>query len=168
MSQATLLGVYASGDAAARAAGAVRAAGVGAAMTYAPMADPALLAGAARRPSLVRLCTLLGGLAGGAAGIAFPAYTMLDAGLIVGGKPIVSIPPLVVIGFELAMLGAALGGLAGFLLLSRLPRRLAPALAGRGFTDDRYGVLVTCTPGQQAGARAALEQAGAEEVHDGA
>ena len=168
MSQATLLGVYASGDAAARAAAAVRAAGLGAAVSYAPTADPALLAAAARRPSPVRLCTLLGGLTGGAAGIAFPAYTMLDAGVIVGGKPIVSIPPLVIIGFELAMLGAALGGLAGFLLLSRLPRRRARALAGQRFTDDRYGVLVTCAPGQRAAARAALEQAGAEEVRDGA
>ena len=168
MSQATLLGVYASGEAAARAADAVRTAGLGAAATYAPAADPALLAAAARRPSPVRLCTLLGGVAGAAAGIAFPAYTMLDMGLVVGGKPVVSIPPLVIIGFELAMLGAALGGLAGFLLLSRLPRRPAPALAGRGFTDDRYGVLVTCAPRRRKAARAALEEAGAEEVHDGA
>ena len=168
MSEATLLGVYASGDAAARGAGAVRAAGLGTAATYAPTADPALLAAAARRPSPVRFCTLLGGLAGGAVGIVFPAYTMLDMGLVVGGKPIVSIPPLVIIGFELAMLGAALGGLAGFLLLSRLPRRTVPALAGRGFTADRFGVLVTCAPRQRAAARAALEQAGAEEVRDGA
>ena len=95
--------------------------------------DPA--AGApAERPSPVRIFALAGAAAGCAAGVALPAHTMLDTGLIVGGKPIVSIPPIVVIAFELTMLGGALGGLIGFLVLSGLPR-----LRGRAAGDTREG-----------------------------
>lgn len=167
MNAATLLGVYGGVREAARAQAAVREAGLGTARAHAPMASGALLDAQAPRPSPVRLWTLLGGLAGGALGVALPAWTMIDAGVIVGGKPLVSVPPLVIIGFELAMLGAALGGLAGFLLLSGLPRRRAPLLRGRRFADDRFGVLVTCAPERRDAVRAQLEQAGALEVHDG-
>lgn len=171
MNEITLVGVYASGRAAADAAAAIRRAGLGEAETVSPTADHAVLAALPRPASPVRLCTLLGALAGCAAGIALPVYTMLDWPLVVGGKPLVSIPPVVVIAFELSMLGAALGGLAGFLALTGLPggggtfagRRRPPACTRR-FTVDRFGVLVTCAGARREEVRAHLEQAGAEEV----
>ena len=172
MSEITLVGVYASGHAAADAAAAVRRAGLGEAETLSPTADRAVLAALPRPVSPVRLFTLLGALAGCAVGIALPVYTMVDWPIIVGGKPLVSIPPVVVIAFELSMLGAALGGLAGFLALSRLPSlgggpfagRRRPPGCTRRFTVDRFGVLVTCARARRKEVRAHLEQAGAEEV----
>ena len=77
-------------------------------------------------------------------GIALPAYTMLDWPLITGGKPTISIPPLVVISFEVTMLLGALGAVAGFLLLSGLPAFAPPASYDSRFSEDRFGVLVTC------------------------
>ena len=41
-----------------------------------------------------------GALVGCAIGIALPVYTMLDLPLMVGGKPIIAVPPIVVIAFE--------------------------------------------------------------------
>ncbi len=172
MNEITLVGVYASGRAAADAAAAIRRAGLGEVETVSPTADHAVLAALPRPASPVRLFTLLGALAGCAAGIALPVYTMVDWPLVVGGKPLVSIPPVVVIAFELSMLGAALGGLAGFLALSGLPSlgggtfvgRRRPPDCTRRFTVDRFGVLVTCAGARREEVRAHLEQAGAEEV----
>ena len=168
MSGTTLVGVYASGRAAAEAAAAIRQAALGDVETVGPTADHAVLAALPRPVSAVRLCTLLGALAGCAVGIALPVYTMQAWPLIVGGKPPVSIPPVVIIAFELSMLGAALGGLAGFLALSGLarPRRwlCGEQQSDRRFTVDRFGVLVTCADAQRAEVRAHLERAGAEEV----
>lgn len=172
MSGRTMVGVYASGRAAAEAAAAIRAAGLGTVETRSPTADHGLLAARPRPVSAVRVFTLLGALAGCAAGIALPVYTMLAWPLMVGGKPPVSIPPVVIIAFELSMLGAALGGLAGFLLLGGLARpgglRSADRPAARRFTVDRFGVLVTCGDAQRGAVRAHLEHSGAEEITDDA
>ncbi|MCY4600221.1 MAG: DUF3341 domain-containing protein [Acidobacteria bacterium] len=166
MSGTVVIGVYADARAAARAAEAIRQAELGAVETLSPTADHALLAAVPRPASPVRPCTLLGALAGCAAGIALPVYTMLAWPLIVGGKPPVPIPPIVVIAFELSMLGAALGGLAGFLVSSGLAgwRRRGGLEGGDRFTDDRFGVLVTCAETERAAVRAHLVRSGAEEI----
>lgn len=167
MSTTTILGVFTSGRDAARAVETIRKADLGTVATYSPTANHALLDTQSRGPSPVRLFTLAGGLIGGAIGIAGPVYTMVAWPLIVGGKPIISIPPLVIISFELAMLGAALGGLLGFLAMSGLPRVRATILTHQRFTDDRFGVLVTCPDKHHPAVRTHLERAGAEEVSDG-
>ena len=119
------------------------------------------------RSSPVRLFTLLGGLVGCAIGIALPVYTMLDWPLMVGGKPIISIPPIVIIAFELSMLCAALGGCLGFLVLAGLPRIGTGRAFDERWTDDRFGIVVTCAEGDGDAVRAHLERAGAEEVRTG-
>lgn len=168
MNETTLTGVYASGNAAAEAAAAIRQAGLGTVETVGPTANHALLAAVPRTASPVRLFTLLGALAGCAVGIALPVYTMLAWPLMVGGMPAVSIPPVVIIAFELSMLGAALGGLAGLLALSGLARPRGWLSGGqppgRRFTVDRFGVLVTCAERRRAEVRAHLERSGAEEI----
>jgi hypothetical protein len=71
--------------------------------------------------SRLRVFTLLGALTGLLAGFAFTIYTVLSWPLMVGGKPIVSIPAFVIIAFELTILFGALESMAGFLLLAGLP-----------------------------------------------
>jgi len=90
--------------------------------------------------SKVKLFTLFGALAGLVAGFAFTIYTVLSWPLIVGGKPIVSIPAFVIIAFELTILFGALTTLAGFLLLAGLP-------SPKGVVDpeeygNRFAILV--------------------------
>ena len=161
MSATVLCGAFADARAAARAAAVIRQAELGHVETVSPTADHALLEAVPRPASAVRWCTLLGALAGCAAGIALPVYTMLAWPLTIGGKPPVPIPPIVIIAFELSMLGAALGGLIGFLALSGL----AGGAADRhGAGDDRFHVLVTCAEDERAAVRAHLEQAGAVET----
>jgi hypothetical protein len=73
------------------------------------------------RRSNVRLFALLGAGSGTVTGLAFTILTSLSWPLIVGGKPIVSLPPFIIIAFALTILFGALSTFAGFLLLSRLP-----------------------------------------------
>ena len=71
--------------------------------------------------SKVRFFALVGAASGTVTGFAFTILTSLSWPLIVGGKPIVSIPPFLIIAFALTILFGALSTFAGFLLLSRLP-----------------------------------------------
>lgn len=71
--------------------------------------------------SKVRFFALVGAASGTVTGFAFTILASLSWPLIVGGKPVVSIPPFIIIAFALTILFGALSAFAGFLLLSRLP-----------------------------------------------
>jgi hypothetical protein len=71
--------------------------------------------------SKVRFFALVGAASGTVTGFAFTILTSLSWPLIVGGKPVVSLPPFLIIAFALTILFGALSTFAGFLLLSRLP-----------------------------------------------
>lgn len=74
-----------------------------------------------RPRSRVRFFALVGAGTGTVTGFAFTILTSLSWPLIVGGKPIVSLPPFIIIAFALTILFGSLSTFLGFLLLSRLP-----------------------------------------------
>ena len=113
--------------------------------------------------SMVRLFTLIGGLTGCAAGFGMTIWMSLDWPTLVGGKTIASIPPYVVIAFELTILIGALSTLLGVAVLSLLKAGRKIAFDPR-FTDDRIGVFVAAKPAQAAGLERMLREAGAVEV----
>ncbi len=161
-----ILGIYDHAKTAAVGVRAVLDAGLGEVVTYSPVPDHTLTRALHVPLSPVRLFVLIGGLLGCATGFIFPIYTVLDWPLITGGKPLLSIPPFVVIAFELTILFATLGGVAGFLLLSRLPRVTGRPAPDARFTNHMTGVSVTCAPGQMAAVRACLERTGASEIRE--
>jgi molybdopterin-containing oxidoreductase family membrane subunit len=117
-----------------------------------------------RPVSRVRLFTLIGGLTGTVSGFALTIWSAMQWGLVTGGKPIASIPPFVIIAFELTILFGGLSTVLGMVLLGRLPRfRPSPAYDPR-FSNDRFGVAVRCAPGRGASVVDILRRAGAEEV----
>ena len=71
--------------------------------------------------SRVRFFALAGAGAGTVTGFAFTILTMTSWPLIVGGKPIVSLPPFLIIAFALTILFGSLSTFLGFLLMARLP-----------------------------------------------
>jgi hypothetical protein len=73
------------------------------------------------RRSKVRFFALIGAGTGTLTGFAFTILTSIEWGIIVGGKPVVSIPPFIIIAFALTILFGSLSTFLGFLLLSRLP-----------------------------------------------
>jgi hypothetical protein len=113
--------------------------------------------------SPVRLFTLIGGLTGCAAGFGMTLWMSYDWPILVGGKPIGSIPPYVVIAFELTILLGALSTVAAVALFSVVMGKRGVAYDPR-FSDDRIGVFVPAGSDQAAALEQMLRSAGAEEV----
>jgi hypothetical protein len=167
MDQVHLLGIFDEASKAAAAAAAFRADRVGHVTVYGPTYDHGVDATLGPGKSPVRVFTLVGGILGCLLGFAFPIYTVLAWPLITGGKPIVSIPPFVVIAFELTILLAALMTVIGFLVFGGLPSVRPAAPYDPRFSEDRWGVAVACGVEQADAVRARLKQAGAMEVRRG-
>ena len=115
------------------------------------------------RISPVRLFTLFGGLTGVISGVAMTYYTSLDWPLLVGGKPIATVPPYVIFMFELMVLFGALSTVAGVAILS-LRKPTTGILYDAHFSDDRIGVFVPCPPDRANEVEALLQQSGSVEV----
>jgi hypothetical protein len=113
--------------------------------------------------SWVRAFTLVGGLTGCAAGFALTTWMSYDWPLLVGGKPIASIPPYVVIMFELTILLGALSTVVGMVVMPLLRNARGRPTDPR-FTDDRIGIFVPCPPQASAGITRLFTAAGAVEV----
>ena len=151
-------------DAAVDAIRGLRAMGYRNLVVYSPSPNHELEEALNHRVSPVRLFTLIGGLTGCAAGFGMTIWMSYDWPVLVGGKPIASIPPYVVIAFELTILFGGLATLIGMMVLGRLPRfRFSPSFDSR-FTNDRFGVAVHCSPDRSPSVREILRSAGAEEV----
>jgi molybdopterin-containing oxidoreductase family membrane subunit len=120
-----------------------------------------------RPVSRVRLFTLLGALTGLASAWILTAWTSLEWGLYLGGKPPIGLPvspPYVVILFEMMVLFGGIATVIGMVVLGRLPKfRRSPSFDAR-FTNDRFGVAVHCVPARSVSVREILRAAGADEV----
>ena len=117
-----------------------------------------------RPVSRVRLFTLIGGLTGTASGFLLTIWSAMQWGLVTGGKPVASIPPFVVIAFELTILFGGLATVLGMALLAGLPRLRPSAGYDPRFSNDRFGVAVRCAPGRGASVGEILRRTGAEDV----
>ncbi|HEX6560284.1 MAG TPA: DUF3341 domain-containing protein [Longimicrobiales bacterium] len=160
-----VLGVFAEVDAAVEAIEKLRAAGLRRIVTFSPMPSHDLEHALHPPQSPVRMFTLIGGLTGAATGFALPTWTSLDWPLVTGGKPIISIPPMVVIAFELAILFGALSTVAGLFINARLPRARTKVIYDPAFSGGRFGVFVVAN-GKAPQARDILLGAGALSVRE--
>jgi molybdopterin-containing oxidoreductase family membrane subunit len=111
----------------------------------------------------VRLVTLIGGLTGCTAGFAMTIWMSYDWPVVVGGKTIASIPPYVVIAFELTILLGALSTVAAVAFFSVLMGKGGGAYDPR-FSDDQIGIFVAAPPDQGGAVEQLLRSAGAVEV----
>jgi hypothetical protein len=162
----TILGVFAHVDTTVRALEELKAKGYHDLTVYTPVPVHEIEDVLERdRPvSPVRLFTLLGALTGTTSGFLLTIWTSMQWGLIVGGKPVASIPPFVVIAFELTILFGGVATLIGLVTLGRLPRFKPTAAYDPRFSSDRFGVAVHCAPDRAASVRQILQSTGAEEI----
>lgn len=117
--------------------------------------------------SPVRLFTLIGGITGVCAGIGMTYWMSLDWPLMVGGKPIATVPPYVVFMFELMVLIGSLSTVAGVILLSL--RRPTTGLAyDARYSDDQVGIFVPCPAAEAPAMERMLRDAGSVEVRHAA
>jgi hypothetical protein len=158
-----LLASFIHVDAAVDAIRALRAMGIRNPVVYSASPNHEIEEALAERVSPVRLVTLIGGLSGCAAGFAMTIWMSYDWPVLVGGKPIASIPPYVVIAFELTILLGALSTVAAVALFSILSGRPGTPYDPR-FSDDQIGIFVPVPPDQAGRVEQLLRSAGAVEV----
>jgi hypothetical protein len=159
-----ILGIFAHLDTFTKAIGELRRSGCDELIAFSPVPRPEIEEAIGGEKSPVRLFTLLGGLLGGATALVLTIATSTHYPLITGGKPIVSVPPFLVIVFELVILFGALGTILGMLISIRLPRlRLEPLYDPR-LSEDRFGLWVRCRAHEAQRIQELLRVVGAEEA----
>jgi len=166
MATASVLGVFAHVDTTLQAIRDLRAKGFSDLTVYTPVPVEEIEHEVEKvRPlSAVRLFTLVGAITGTATGFFITIWTSLKWELVTGGKAPVSIPPFVIIAFELTILLGGLASALAILILGRLPRLKPSPTYDPRFSVDRFGVAVTCPDDRIDTVQAVLSTAGAEEV----
>ncbi|MCB9758686.1 MAG: DUF3341 domain-containing protein [Alphaproteobacteria bacterium] len=119
------------------------------------------------RPSPVRWWTLTGGLTGGTVGFTLASLSSAVWPMTLpGGKPVVSVPPFIVITFECTVLFGGLMTLLGLIFHCRLPAfNLDIEVCDPRYTLDRFGLVVHGVGAEKMGSVSELlNNAGADEV----
>ncbi|HYK82562.1 MAG TPA: DUF3341 domain-containing protein [Gemmatimonadales bacterium] len=160
-----VLAVFGQVDASVEAIARLKASGYTEFTVYSPLARHELERALDQPVSPVRMWTLVGGLAGCAVGTWLTLYMSYDWPVQVGGKTIGSIPPYVVIMFEMTVLFGALTTLLGILLNVLLAARHQGTIAyDPRFTNDKFGIFVAVPPERAGAVETLLKACAAEEV----
>ena len=114
-------------------------------------------------PHRLYVFPIVGAMVGFALGLLLTAGTQISYPLVTGGKPILSIPPMTVIMYELTMLHAIIFTVLGILFESRLPKRSLGVYDTR-ITEGYIGIVVACPDSRAKDAETSLKKAGAEDI----
>jgi len=155
-------GAFASRDATVQAIERLKTAGLAVRNVLMPVPDEEILEAFRPPRTRVGLFTLAGGIFGVVLGFGGASWAHEIYRLIVGGKPVISVPPFIIVAFEMLILFGGLATLAGVILLAGLPHfRQGPQFDPR-VSEDHYVVIVEAPDDQTALARDILTASGAE------
>ncbi len=119
--------------------------------------------GEAERHHNLYVFPLIGAACGFITGVLITAGTQISWPLVTGGKPILSIPPMLVIMYEGTMLGAIIFTVLGVLFESRLPSA-GPRVYDARVTNGYIGVIVSGDESKVRSAGQIMTESGAEDV----
>jgi len=117
-----------------------------------------------KEPSKVKYFTLTGAIIGALVGVAFTVLTSIDWPIVTSAKPIVAIPPYMIIIFECMILIGGLSTFLGLIINARLRKDVPPNLYDERFTNDKFGILVHCSPSHLEEVESILKESGSEEI----
>lgn len=109
---------------------------------FSPIPAPELEEAMEIHSSPVGLWALIGGITGCTTGFLLTAGTSLAYPLVTQGKPIVSVPPYIVVMFELTILLTGIFALLAMLVHARRPTLGLSPNYRQAFSVDRWGVFV--------------------------
>lgn len=158
------LGLFHDPDSALKAAGQLKGAGFERPEIMSPIPIHGIDEVLGPKKSVIKRFTFFGGIFGALAGFSLAAGTAVLYLHPTGGRPIITIPPYLIITYEMTILCGILATVLGFLISARFPaikeRLYAPETA-----VDKFAVTVACDSDEKyAGAESILRQAGADEV----
>ncbi len=96
------------------------------------------------KKSKVGYFTLAGGITGFFAGFLLAVFTASQWHLIVSGKPVISLVPFFIVGFEFTILFAVFGNVVGLIHQMRLPEYKGLEQYDPRCSGDCFGVMASC------------------------
>ena len=166
MATKSILGLYENAEYAAEASESLENAGFSKEefdfLTDTPYPEGAL--GERHHSHRLYVFPFIGALLGISTALVLTIGTQISYPLITGGKPILSIPPMVIISYEGTMLGAILFTIIGIIFESRLGPSLKSKLYDSRISEGLIGLIVDCNESKIDTAEQVLTQAGAIEI----
>ncbi len=163
----TVLGVFDAPGDVADVATKLRHRGFGELEVFSPAPFAEIDDAIKEKPSGVRVFTLIGGLLGAFTGFLLTIWMSNDWQIIVGGKPFSSIPPYIIIAFELTILFGGLLTALGLFIVGGLPKGTPgthdPGYDAR-FSAEEFGLVVGCGDRDVAEVDSLLRAHSAKEV----
>jgi hypothetical protein len=160
-----VLGVFRDPDSVASAIDGLRRAGVSGrdlkVLSDTPYPEGAF--GEDREPHRLYVFPFVGALCGFSVALLLTVGTQLAYPMVTGGKPIISIPPMIHIMYEGTMLGAIMFTIMGIIFESRLPD-FGEAPYDPRISEGYLGLLVARAGGRTDAATRALQDAGAVDI----
>lgn len=158
------VGIFATPHAALAAAGRLKSADFEVPEIMSPIPIEGVEEVLGEKKSVIKRFAFFGALFGGIAGFVLAAGTAVLYVHPVGGRPIITIPPFLIITYELTILFGILATVFGFFISARFP-----AFSNRVYVPeaavDKFVVAVTCQDTEHFNrADSILREAGAEEV----
>ena len=164
-SDGAMLGIFRDADAVAQAVESLRNGGMPAddieVLSDSPYPEGAF--GEGHHQHRLYVFPFVGAACGLAVGLMLTISTQLAYPMITGGKPVLSIPPMINVMYEGTMLGAILFTIMGIIFESRLPNLSAAPYDPR-ISEGYLGVLVRRSRGNVSGVERALRDAGAVDI----
>ena len=161
-----VVGLFHNPQAALAAAGELNGAGFEDLEIMSPVPIHGVEAVLGKKKSAIKHFTFTGALIGAISGFALAAGTAVLYPHPVGGRPIITMPPFLIITYELAILFGILATVLGFFVSARLP-----AFRNRVYVPesavDKFVVAAPCDNKEHfKRAEAILNSAGAEQVRE--
>ena len=161
---ANALGLFRGPKSALAAAGKLKGAGFETPSLLSPVPIEGVEEVLGKKKSVIRRFTFFGALTGGLSGFLLAAGTAVLYVHPTGGRPIITIPPFLIITYELTILFGILATVLGFFISARLP-----AIRERVYVPeaavDKFAVSVPCDNDEHyRRAETILRESGAEEV----
>ena len=158
------VGLFHAPSTALGAAGALKGAGFARPSLMSPIPLEGVEEVLGKKRSVIKNFTFVGAVFGGLSGFALAAGTAVLYLHPTGGRPIITIPPFLIITYEMTILCGILATVLGFLVSARFPavreRVYVPEAA-----VDKFAVTVVCDDDDvYRRAEKILRDAGAEEV----
>lgn len=162
----TAVGLFHGPESALAAAGTLKGAGFATLELMSPIPIEGVEEVLGERKSVIKHFTFFGGLIGGLSGFLLAAGTAVLYLHPTGGRPIITIPPFLIITYELTILFGILFTVLGFFISAQLP-----AIRERVYVPesavDKFVVTVACDNDEHfKRAEAILRDAGAEQVRE--
>ena len=160
------IGLFQAPAAALTAAGELKGAGFARPSLLSPIPLEGVEEVLGENKSVIKRFTFFGAIFGGLFGFGLAAGTAVLYLHPTGGRPIITIPPFLIVTYEMTILFGILATVLGFLISARFPaireRIYVPEAA-----VDKFAVAVLCDdPERFRRAEAILRDAGAEEVRE--